>query len=70
MKIAAVVLAAGARCGDGRCGAADAGEELMKKSGCTACHSIDKKIVGPSYEEVAAKYQGRRRRRGEARRTR
>ena len=30
----------------------------MKKDGCTACHSIDKKIVGPSYKEVAAKYRG------------
>ena len=56
MKIAAVVLAAGVLAS----GAvrADAGEDLMKKSGCTACHSIDKKIVGPSYKEVAAKYRG------------
>ena len=38
--------------------AADAGEELMKKDGCTACHAIDKKVVGPSYKEVAAKYRG------------
>ena len=29
----------------------------MKKSGCTACHTIDKKVVGPSYKEVAAKYR-------------
>ncbi len=40
-------------------GAAEAatGEELLKKSGCTACHSNDKKIVGPSYKDVAAKYK-------------
>jgi cytochrome c len=38
--------------------AADANEELLKKAGCTACHSIDKKVVGPSYKEVAAKYRG------------
>jgi len=37
---------------------ADAGEDLLKKSGCTACHAIDKKIVGPAYVEVAAKYKG------------
>ncbi len=35
-----------------------ANEELAKKSGCTACHAIDKKIVGPAYKEVAAKYRG------------
>lgn len=35
-----------------------AAEALMKKDGCSACHSIDKKIVGPAYMEVAAKYKG------------
>ena len=34
-----------------------ANEELASKSGCLACHGIDKKIVGPSYKEVAAKYK-------------
>jgi cytochrome c len=34
-----------------------ANEDLAKKSGCTACHSADKKIVGPSFKEVAAKYR-------------
>jgi cytochrome c len=33
-------------------------EAMMKKDGCAACHSIDKKIVGPAYTEVAAKYKG------------
>ncbi len=37
---------------------ADAGEDLLKKNGCTACHAIDKKIVGPGYNDVAAKYKG------------
>jgi cytochrome c len=37
---------------------ADAGEDLLKKSGCLACHSKDKKIVGPAYKDVAAKYKG------------
>jgi cytochrome c len=32
-------------------------EDLAKKSGCTACHALDKKIVGPSFKEVAAKYR-------------
>lgn len=35
-----------------------AAEELMKKNGCAACHAIDKKIVGPAYQDVAAKYKG------------
>jgi cytochrome c len=34
------------------------GEELMKKDGCAACHAVDKKIVGPAYQDVAAKYRG------------
>jgi len=31
---------------------------LAKKSGCLACHSIEKKVVGPSWNDVAAKYKG------------
>ena len=34
-----------------------AGEALMKSSGCSACHSVDKKLVGPAYKDVAAKYK-------------
>ena len=35
-----------------------ANEELAKKHACFACHSVDKKLVGPAYKEVAAKYRG------------
>jgi len=35
-----------------------AAEAMMKKDGCAACHAIDKKIVGPAYVDVAAKYKG------------
>jgi len=35
-----------------------ANEELAKKNACTACHAIDKKLVGPAYKEVAKKYAG------------
>lgn len=31
---------------------------LAQQSGCTICHGIDQGIVGPSYKDVAAKYQG------------
>ena len=34
-----------------------ANEELAKKNACTACHAIDKKLVGPAYKEVANKYR-------------
>lgn len=31
---------------------------LAQKYNCTACHSPDKKMVGPAYKDVAAKYKG------------
>jgi cytochrome c len=37
--------------------AADA-TPLLAKYNCAACHTVDKKLVGPSYKEVAAKYAG------------
>jgi len=37
---------------------AAASEELAKKHNCLACHTVDKKVVGPAYKEVAAKYRG------------
>jgi cytochrome c len=41
-------------------GAAQAAEldDAMNKAGCMACHSKDKKIVGPSFKDIAAKYKG------------
>lgn len=32
--------------------------ELAKKSNCTACHAIEKKVVGPAWRDVAKKYKG------------
>ena len=31
---------------------------LAQSKNCMACHAVDKKIVGPSYKDVAAKYKG------------
>ena len=31
---------------------------MTKKSGCIACHAPDKKVVGPSWNDIAAKYKG------------
>jgi len=32
--------------------------DLAKKNACMACHAVDKKLVGPAYQEVAKKYAG------------
>ncbi|HNI83375.1 MAG TPA: cytochrome C', partial [Rhodocyclaceae bacterium] len=37
---------------------ADAGMDLAKAKNCLACHAVDKKVVGPAYKDVAAKYKG------------
>lgn len=33
---------------------------LAKSKNCMACHAVDKKLVGPSYKDVAAKYAGQK----------
>lgn len=38
--------------------AARAQPELAQKKNCLACHAIDRKVVGPAYRDVAAKYAG------------
>jgi len=39
-------------------GQAQADEALAKAKNCMSCHAIDKKLVGPAYKDVAAKYKG------------
>ncbi len=39
-------------------GAAQADEKLAQANGCMTCHQVDKKILGPSYKDIAAKYKG------------
>ena len=48
---AAAVLAMGA-------GVASADQALAQKSACMSCHQLAKKVVGPSYQDVAKKYKG------------
>lgn len=38
-------------------GTASANEKLAQSSGCLACHTVDKKVVGPAFKEIAAKYR-------------
>jgi len=57
MMIVRVTLAAAAFC-VAAAAAAQSPEDLIKKDGCTACHAVDKKVIGPAYVDVAAKYKG------------
>lgn len=36
---------------------AQASDALAKKHNCLACHTVDRKMVGPAYKDVAAKYR-------------
>ncbi len=37
---------------------AAAAKALASKNACLACHAVDKKLVGPAYQDVAAKHKG------------
>ncbi len=39
-------------------GQAAADQALAQKSGCLACHGVDKKVLGPAFKDIAAKYKG------------
>ncbi len=54
------LLAAGLFVSAGAYAAVDAtaAQALAQKSACMTCHAMDKKVVGPGYKEVAAKYKG------------
>jgi cytochrome c len=49
-----VVLAAGLL----MAGTAAADLQLAQKQGCLGCHTVDKKLVGPAWKDVANKYRG------------
>jgi cytochrome c len=34
--------------------------ELAQAKNCLACHAVDKKLVGPAYKDIAAKYAGQK----------
>jgi cytochrome c len=56
--VAAGVLVAGP-------GLAQSGADVLKAKGCLNCHDTDKKKVGPSYKDVAAKYKDKQGAEGE-----
>jgi cytochrome c len=37
-----------------------ASADLAQKKNCMACHAADKKLIGPAYKDVAAKYAGQK----------
>ena len=37
-----------------------ASQELAQKNACLACHAVDRKLVGPAYQDVAKKYAGQK----------
>jgi len=49
---AAAVLVAGAA-------SAQSGADVVKAKGCLNCHEVDKKKVGPSFKDIAAKRKGK-----------
>jgi cytochrome c len=61
MKLHLALLASGLALAGGALGQAKvdakAAEALAQKSGCIACHNVDKKVIGPAYKDVAAKYK-------------
>lgn len=58
MKVRYLVAVAAALTFSATAFAADDGEALFKKSGCSTCHAVGKKLVGPAFKDVAAKYAG------------
>src|SRR5690349_3243008 len=57
MNAARVLVAAAALSVTG-VAAAQSPQDLLQKNGCVACHAIDKKVVGPAYNDVSLKYKG------------
>ena len=55
--LAAGIVAAGTAFGQAKGVDAKAAEALAQKSGCIACHNVDKKVIGPAYKDVALKYK-------------
>jgi cytochrome c len=59
MKALLVSVAAASLLLAGNANANDAAKALAQKSGCLACHSVEQKVLGPAYKDVAAKYKGK-----------
>jgi cytochrome c len=58
MKTVLIVLLACAGIAMG--GQARANADLAKAKNCMGCHALDKKVLGPAFRDVAAKYKGQK----------
>ena len=58
MKTFVLVILAGASVA--LSGQAYASADLAKAKNCMACHALDKKVLGPGFKDVAAKYKGQK----------
>jgi len=58
MKSTLVLKLALAAAAAGVSASAMASADLAKKHNCLACHSADKKMVGPAFRDISAKYKG------------
>ena len=52
-----LVVAAGSALAQNKGVDPKAAEALAQKSGCIACHQVEKKVIGPAYKDVALKYK-------------
>lgn len=58
MKFSIALIAAAGTVLASQAMAANDGLALAQKYACMSCHQVDKKVVGPAYKDVAAKYKG------------
>ena len=58
MQRATIALLAGLVAGTGSLPVLANPEASFSKAGCTACHAKDKKQIGPSFKDIAARYKG------------
>src|ERR1700760_2397825 len=60
VAVSAVMLGALAGCAAPPAHAADApsGQRVANANACMGCHAVDRKLVGPSFQQIASKYKG------------
>src|SRR5271167_4921365 len=62
MSVLAMAIAAaaaqGARAADAPPPSPSEAMDIARKNACMGCHAVDRKLVGPSFQQIAAKYKG------------
>lgn len=57
-SVLAFLLAVGAFAGSASAADAPHGLAIARSNACMGCHAVDRKLVGPSFQQVAQKYKG------------